>query len=138
MKKKISIILSVVLLLTMCIVACNTSLANPLVIGTEYSAVSSNYHATQAAFEVLQNGGNAADAAFTLAATIGIAECWFSGALSGGTWALYYDASSDKVYALDAQSVGPVLMRQLSILEIRMLNPTGCIKLWCREPGMAG
>ena len=62
MKKNISIILSLVLFLIMFIVACNTSLANTMVIGSEYSAVSSNYQATQAAFEGLQNGGNAADA----------------------------------------------------------------------------
>jgi len=78
----------------------NTSLANTMVIGSKYSAVSSNYQATQAAFEVLQNGGNAADAALALAATIGVTESWFSGVLSGGTWALYYEADTDKVYAL--------------------------------------
>jgi len=105
MKNRMMILLSTILILTMLLsVIVSTSLANPLIMGSKFSAVSSNYFATQAAFEVLQKGGTAADAAFALAATIGVTECWFSGVLSGGTWALYYEAASDKVYALDGVS----------------------------------
>ncbi len=100
MNKKFLLVLSILLTLSL-LFSCMTSFATPLVLGSKYSAVSSSYQATQAAFEVLENGGNAADAAVALATTIGITESWFSGALSGGTWALYYESDTDKVYALD-------------------------------------
>ncbi len=66
-----------------------------------YAAVSSHYLATEAGIEVLEEGGSAADAAFTIAAVLTVAEPWFSSILGGGTWALYYDAEADEVRALD-------------------------------------
>ena len=66
-----------------------------------YAAVSSHYLATEAAIEVLEDGGTAADAAFTIAAVLTVVEPWFSSILGGGTWALYYDAEADEVRALD-------------------------------------
>ncbi len=103
MNKKVILLICLIILFSI-FFAVTTSFATPLVLGRKFSAVSSSYQATQAAFEVLQNGGNAADAAFALAATIGITEPWFSGVLSGGTWALYYEAATNKVYALDGVS----------------------------------
>lgn len=57
--------------------------------------------AARVAFRVLQAGGNAADAAFALGAAISVREPWFSHALGGGTWALFRDAESGAVTAVD-------------------------------------
>ncbi len=67
--------------------------------------VSSHELATEAGFEVLAMGGTAADAAVAVAATLSVVEPWFSSVLGGGTWALYYDASQERVTSLDG--VGP-------------------------------
>ncbi len=69
------------------------------------AVVSSQELATQAGFEILEAGGTAADAAVAVATTLSVVEPWFSSALGGGTWALYYDASTGKVTSLDG--VGP-------------------------------
>ncbi|TYL39354.1 gamma-glutamyltransferase [Natronococcus pandeyae] len=70
-------------------------------------AVVSNHHlATEAGLEVLADGGTAADAAVTVASVLSVVEPWFSSALGGGTWALYYDAESEEVTSVDG--VGPV------------------------------
>lgn len=72
----------------------------------EVAAVTSAHHlATEAAMEVLRDGGNAADAAFTTAAVLTIVQPWFSSVMGGGTWALHYDAAREQVTALDG--VGP-------------------------------
>jgi gamma-glutamyltranspeptidase/glutathione hydrolase len=62
--------------------------------------------ATEAGIAVLRRGGTAADASIAIAAMLTVVEPWFSSVLGGGTWALYYDASSGQVTSLDA--VGPV------------------------------
>lgn len=69
-------------------------------------AVTSAHHlATEAAMEVLQSGANAADAAFTTAAVLTIVQPWFSSVMGGGTWALYYDASTGRVRAQDGVGI---------------------------------
>jgi len=70
------------------------------------AVVSSYASATQAGFDALAAGGTAADAAIAVAAALSVVEPWFSSALGGGTWALYYDAASGEVTNLDG--VGPV------------------------------
>jgi len=74
--------------------------------GTHVQAVVSAHElATNAGVEVLAMGGSAADAAVAVAAALSVVEPWFSSALGGGTWALYYDASAGTVTSLDG--VGP-------------------------------
>ncbi len=74
---------------------------------SEPAAVVSQHHlATDAGLDVLDDGGTAADAAVAVAATLSVVEPWFSSALGGGTWALYYDADSGEVTSVDG--VGPV------------------------------
>lgn len=70
------------------------------------AVVSAHPLATQAGVAVLEAGGSAADAAVAIAAVLSVVEPWFSSALGGGTWALYYDAATGRVTSLDA--VGPV------------------------------
>ncbi|MFP9192712.1 gamma-glutamyltransferase family protein [Natronosalvus vescus] len=70
------------------------------------AVVSQHHLATEAGLEVLDEGGTAADAAIAVACTLSVVEPWFSSALGGGTWALYYDTESNEVTSVDG--VGPV------------------------------
>ena len=71
------------------------------------AAVVSQHHlATDAGLAVLADGGTAADAAVAVASALSVVEPWFSSALGGGTWALYYDAEAEEVTSVDG--VGPV------------------------------
>ena len=74
--------------------------------GDQRAVVSQHHLATEAGLETLEDGGTAADAAVAVAAALSVVEPWFSSALGGGTWALYYDAEADEVTSLDG--VGPV------------------------------
>jgi len=66
-----------------------------------YAAVSNHRAATDAAMEVLEAGGTAADAAFVTASVLTVTEPWFSTVLGGGTWALYFDNATGEVRSLD-------------------------------------
>jgi gamma-glutamyltranspeptidase/glutathione hydrolase len=70
------------------------------------AVVSGDPLATEAGRHVLQDlGGTAADAAVAVAAALSVVEPYFSSALGGGTWALYYDNRTGAVSSLDG--VGP-------------------------------
>ncbi len=69
------------------------------------AVVSSHELATEAGMAILDAGGTAADAAVAVAAVLSVAEPWFSSVLGGGTWALYFDAETQTVKAVDG--VGP-------------------------------
>ena len=69
------------------------------------AVVSAHTLATDAGVEILDLGGTAADAAIAVATTLSVVEPWFSSALGGGTWALYYEAETGEVTSLDG--VGP-------------------------------
>jgi gamma-glutamyltranspeptidase/glutathione hydrolase len=56
--------------------------------------------AAQAGLDVLRDGGNAMDAAITMAAMLAVARPHMNG-LGGDAFILYYDAASDRVYALN-------------------------------------
>jgi gamma-glutamyltranspeptidase/glutathione hydrolase len=70
------------------------------------AVVSSHRLATEAGVEILEAGGTAADAAIAVAAALTVVEPFFSSALGGGLWGLYYEAASGQVTSLDG--VGPV------------------------------
>ncbi len=70
------------------------------------AVVSSHELATNAGLEMLAAGGTAADAAIAVAGALTVIEPWFSSALGGGTWALYFDAEAEAVTSLDG--VGPI------------------------------
>lgn len=70
------------------------------------AVVSSHWLATNVGIDVLNAGGTAADAAIAVAAVLTVVEPYFSSALGGGTWALYYEAESGEVTSMDG--VGPV------------------------------
>ncbi|MFP4302502.1 MAG: gamma-glutamyltransferase family protein [Spirochaetaceae bacterium] len=77
-------------------------LTHPIYAQESQIAVTSAHRlATDAAVEVLREGGTAADAAFATAAVLTIVQPWFSSVMGGGTWAIYYDAGAEEVKALD-------------------------------------
>jgi gamma-glutamyltranspeptidase/glutathione hydrolase len=82
-----------------------TAQANPIVSGNQYMVTASHPLAARAGARMLEQGGNAVDAAVATAAAIGVVEPWFSNILGGGTWALFYNAKEGKVLNLEA--VGP-------------------------------
>lgn len=71
-----------------------------------YSVVTANPLATQAACEVLRDGGTAADALVTAQAVLGLVEPQASG-IGGGGFLLYYDSSANSVQAYDGREVAP-------------------------------
>ena len=98
------------LALALLLLGCTSGLVSEPVTDGPTSAraavVSAHPLATQAGVDILTAGGSAADAAVAVAAVLSVVEPWFSSALGGGTWALYYDADAGSVTSLDG--VGPV------------------------------
>ncbi|BBY42845.1 gamma-glutamyltransferase [Mycolicibacterium celeriflavum] len=73
---------------------------------SSYSVVTANPLATQAACEVLRDGGTAADALVTAQAVLGLVEPQASG-FGGGGFLLYSDAASGEVQAYDGREIAP-------------------------------
>src|SRR4029077_13543038 len=71
-----------------------------------YAVATANPLATQAACEVLNHGGTAADALVTAQAVLGLVEPQSSG-IGGGGFLVYYDAAADSVQAYDGREVAP-------------------------------
>ena len=71
-----------------------------------YAVATANPLATQAACEVLKDGGTAADALVTAQAVLGLVEPQSSG-IGGGGFLLYYDAQANSVQAYDGREVAP-------------------------------
>jgi gamma-glutamyltranspeptidase/glutathione hydrolase len=73
---------------------------------SDYSVATANPLATQAACEVLRDGGTAADALVTAQVVLGLLEPQSSG-IGGGGFLLYYDAAAGSVQAYDGREVAP-------------------------------
>lgn len=73
---------------------------------TTAGVVTSQPLATQAAVDVLADGGTAADAAFAAAAVLSVVEPYYSNLIGGETAALHYDGETGEIVSLEA--VGPV------------------------------
>ena len=71
-----------------------------------YAAATANPLASQAACNVLRDGGSAVDALVTAQAVLGLVEPQSSG-LGGGGFLLYYDASTGSVQAYDGRETAP-------------------------------
>ena len=67
---------------------------------------SQHYLASQAGAKVLEDGGNAVDAAVTTALYLGTVEPWMSG-IGGGGVMMVYLAAEDRTYAVDFTMVAP-------------------------------
>ena len=70
-------------------------------------AVTSHFLATQSALKVLQDGGNAIDAAVTAAFTLAVVQPR-SGNIGGGGFMLISSAEDGRVYALDYREKAPM------------------------------
>jgi gamma-glutamyltranspeptidase / glutathione hydrolase len=78
------------------------------VAGGQIMAVAANPHASRAGFEVLKEGGSAADAAVAMAVVLTLVEPQSSG-IGGGAFLLHYDASDKRVRAFDGRETAPAL-----------------------------
>lgn len=85
-----------------------TSRRSP-VTGRKGMVATSQPLAVAAGLEILQKGGNAADAAVAAAAALNVTEPTSTG-LGGDCFALYYDAKSQKVHALNGSGRAPMAL----------------------------
>lgn len=74
--------------------------------GTRAMVATADPHATRAAYEVLQKGGNAVDAAIAAQWVLNVVEPQSSG-IGGGGFFLYYDAATKRIYAFDGREKAP-------------------------------
>ncbi len=72
-----------------------------------YSIASAHPLATQAGIQILQQGGNAFDAAVTVSAVLAVVEPYSSGIGGGGFW-LLYQAKNQNTWMLDGREVAPL------------------------------
>lgn len=75
-------------------------------LGRKAMVVTADPHATRAAYEVLQRGGNAVDAAIAAQWVLNVVEPGSSG-IGGGGFFLYYDAAAKQVHFFDGREKAP-------------------------------
>ncbi len=95
---------SMVLLLTLPLAA--IAKAPPVAAPKQYAVASAHPLATQAGMDTLAAGGNAFDAAITVAAMLSVVEPYSAGMGGGGFWMLH-QANSGKTVMLDAREKAP-------------------------------
>mgnify|MGYP001186500749 FL=1 len=71
-----------------------------------FMAVTAHPLATQAAYQILKAGGNAADAAVTAQLVLNLVEPQSSG-IGGGAFMLYWDAENKKLFSFDGRETAP-------------------------------
>lgn len=84
--------------------------------GTGGAAATVDRYATETAIQVLQQGGNAVDAAVAAAAVINVTNP-FSAGIGGGGFMLVYLADQDRVVTLDAREMAPAAATPEMFLE---------------------
>jgi gamma-glutamyltranspeptidase / glutathione hydrolase len=97
-----------------------TSTATPTASGRGGAAATVEKLATEAAIEVLRDGGNAVDAAVAAAAVLGVTEP-FSAGIGGGGFMVVYSAKghrSGRVTTIDHRETAPAAMRPDSFMEV--------------------
>ncbi|MGI2323992.1 MULTISPECIES: gamma-glutamyltransferase [unclassified Methylococcus] len=87
--------------------------------GPGHAAIASAHPlATQAGFEILDQGGNAFDAAIAISATLAVVEPQSSGMGGGGFW-LLRRAADGKTVMLDGRETAPLAARPDMYLDVR-------------------
>jgi gamma-glutamyltranspeptidase/glutathione hydrolase len=82
----------------------------PTAVGVGGGAATVDPQATQAAIDVLRQGGNAVDAAISAAGVLGIVEPYSCG-IGGGGFMTVYSARDGKVHTIDSRETAPAKMR---------------------------
>lgn len=72
----------------------------------KFMVSTANPFASQAALEILKQGGNAIDAMIAAQSVLGLVEPQSSG-LGGGSFLVYYDKSQNKTFVLDGREIAP-------------------------------
>src|SRR5664279_1718570 len=98
-----------------------------MVVAQRGMVATSNPLASQAGLAILRRGGNAADAAVAAAAVLNVTESASTG-IGGDMFALYFDAKTKQVTALNGSgrspaALTPQLMRDQGYTEIPVLSP---------------
>lgn len=88
-----------------------------------YAVGTANPLASEAAREVLRDGGTAADAVVTAQFVLGLTEPQSSG-LGGGGYILHYDAAFDSVSAIDGREAAPLAADGNYLSEISAEDPS--------------
>ena len=89
---------------------------DPIAIGSGGAVSSVDPYATEIGLKVLQDGGNAVDAAVATAAALGVTEPYSAG-VGGGGFFVYYDARSRTVHTIDGRETAPEAMVENSFVD---------------------
>ena len=81
----------------------------PTAVGVGGGAATVDPQATQAAIDVLRQGGNAVDAAIGAAGVLGVVEPYSCG-IGGGGFMTVYSARDGKVHTIDSREMSPAAM----------------------------
>ena len=111
--------LGILVALTATAASSATSTSSPTAFGRGGAAATVDVLATRAAIEVLEDGGNAVDAAVAAAAVLGVTEP-FSCGIGGGGFMVVYDAKGrrdGRVTTIDHRETAPTAMRPDSFME---------------------
>lgn len=87
---------------------CGSGYAAPL---NKNAVASAHPLATEAGINILENGGNAFDAAVTVASVLAVVEPYSSGMGGGGFW-LLHRASDNKTVFIDARETAPLAAKE--------------------------
>lgn len=81
-----------------------------------FMVAAANPHAVQAGYEILQNGGTAADAAVAIQMVLNLVEPQSSG-IGGGAFVLYWDAATKTLHTIDGRETAPAAATPERFLE---------------------
>ncbi len=119
--------------------------ARPLVVSKHGIVAASNYLASQAAAKILEQGGNAVDAAIAANAMTGLVQPFVNG-IGGDLFAIYFEAKTGRIYGLNASGWSPRALtldwirergvrfnertKKFEDLSVHTITVPGCVAGW--------